>query len=143
MHQKKKLLFVIESLTLAGSEKSLIALLSNLNPALYDIDLQLFKFGNELEKFIPDYVNLLPEQEYITFASNSWKDSIKQVLSSTRSRWLVSKVVYSIKLRMRSRNHSEVAKVFWETVGGNFSTNDKQYDVAIAFAQGVPTFFCD
>ena len=48
---KKKVLFVIESLTCAGGEKSLTTLLNLFNYEKYDVELQLFSYGGELEKW--------------------------------------------------------------------------------------------
>ena len=141
MNQRKKILFVIESLTLAGSEKSLIALLSNLDSKKYDIDLQLFHYGKELEKFIPDHVNLLPALDYTLFAAQSWKDTFKQGLLNKKLSYLKAKLFFSLGLRMKKRNHSEIAKLYWNSVGNAFQTSNREYDIAIAFAQGVPTFY--
>ena len=55
----KKILFVINSLTIGGSEKSLISLLSLLDYKEYKVDLLMLKKGEELEKFIPNEVNIL------------------------------------------------------------------------------------
>lgn len=137
MKQKKDLLFVIESLTLAGSEKSLIALLSNLDSDLYNVDLQLFKYGEELEKFIPNFVNILSPLDYPLFVQKSIPDNIR----SKNFKFLLAKLKYSAGLRTRKRNHSEIAKLYWESVKDVFKIGKKKYDVAIAFAQGVPTFY--
>ena len=137
MKQKKKLLFVIESLALAGSEKSLIALLSNLDSEKYEIDLQLFRFGAELEKFIPSYVNVLPALPYTKFTKQSFLKSI----FSFKFSYLIPKGLYSLKLRKGKRNHSEIATVYWQTLHKVFDKQEKKYDVAIAYAQGVPTFY--
>lgn len=137
MKQKKKLLFVIESLTLAGSEKSLIALLSNLDADLYNIDLQLFRYGGELEAFLPKYINVLPTLPYNDFASKSLSNTFK----SLNFKFIVSKLTYSLRLRTKKRNHSEIAKLYWESVQNAFSIQEKEYDVAVAYAQGVPTFY--
>lgn len=141
MKQKKKILFAIESLTLAGSEKSLIALLSNLDSKKYDIDLQLFHYGKELEKFIPNHVNLLPALDYTLFAAQSWKDTFKEGLLNRKLSYLRAKLFYSLGLRMKKRNHSEIAKLYWNSVGNAFKTSKREYDVAIGFAQGFPTFY--
>ena len=141
MKQKKKVLFVIESLTLAGSEKSLIALLTNLDSNLYEIDLQLFRFGGELQKFIPSYINVLPELSYITYSSKSWRFNIKEALLNRKFSSLISKMQFSFGLRTRKRNHSEIAKLYWKSAENAFTTSKKNYDVAIAFAQGIPTFY--
>ncbi|NGX84735.1 glycosyltransferase [Aequorivita sp. KMM 9714] len=137
MGQKIKLLFVIESLTLAGSEKSLIALLTNLDSELYEIDLQLFRYGGELEGFLPNYVNVLPVLPYNDFVSRPFIQNFK----SLNFKFIKAKLTYSLGLRKRTRNHSEIAKLYWESVQNTFSIQSKKYDVAIAFAQGVPTFY--
>ena len=46
---KKKLLFVIESLTNAGAEKSLVTFLSILDYSKYEVDLQLFSYVGAFE----------------------------------------------------------------------------------------------
>ncbi|WP_313114950.1 glycosyltransferase [Aequorivita sediminis] len=137
MVKKKKLLFVIESLTLAGSEKSLIALLTNLDSDLYDIDLQLFKYGGELERFLPKYVNLLSPLPYTLFARKSFARNLK----SFNIKFIKAKITYSLGLRLQKRNHTEIAKLYWKSVKHAFEVQDMKYDVAIAYAQGVPTFY--
>ena len=49
----KKLLFAIESLGIGGAEKSLVTLLNLLDYTTYEVDLQLFSYGGELEKMLP------------------------------------------------------------------------------------------
>lgn len=134
---KKKILFVIESLTLAGSEKSLIALLNNLNPKLYEIELQLFGYGGELEQFVPDFVKILPRLSYIEFVSKSLIENVK----SNNIKFLLAKLSYSVGLRCNKGNHSDKARMYWKIVGGAFSVQPKKYDIAIAYAQGIPTFY--
>ena len=56
---KKRILFVIESLEVAGAEKSLISLLSLIDYSEYEVDLQLFSYGGELESLLPKEVKLL------------------------------------------------------------------------------------
>lgn len=73
---KKQLLFVIESLTCAGAEKSLVTLLNKIDYSKYDVDLQLFTYGGEFEELLPKEVNLLPPLKYFFMA----KESIKSLL---------------------------------------------------------------
>lgn len=138
---KKKVLFVNESLTLAGGEKSLIALLTNLNPELYDIDLQLFKYGGELDIFIPDFVNILPASHYTNYVEKSWGQNVLDLFKGKDFSFFKSKLSYSIYLRKGDFNHPEKAQIYWETVGESIQISNKTYDVAIAYAQGVPTFY--
>jgi glycosyltransferase involved in cell wall biosynthesis len=139
--QNKKILFVQESLTLAGGEKSLIALLSNLDPNKYDIDLQLFKFGGALDKLIPDYVNILPPIPYTQFAAQSWKDNFLSVFKKKNFSYLLSKIKYSLSIRRGAFNTSETAERYWKNIGHNIENNPDKYDVAIAYAHNIPTFY--
>lgn len=133
-----KIFFVIESLTLAGSEKSLIALLSNLDPELYEVDLQLFRYGGELEDFLPDYVRLLPPLPYNEFAKKTLIKNVK----SLKFRFLMAKLAYTFSLRMnKSRNVSDTATLYWKSVQSAFSIKETEYDIAIAYAQGAPTYY--
>src|SRR5690554_3704704 len=141
MKSRKKLLFVNESLTLAGGEKSLIALLNNLDPALYDIDLQLFRYGEELDVFIPEYVNVLPPFDYAWYASNSWKQNLITAMKGKDWQFLKSKLSYSINIRKGAFNHPEKAQLYWEAVSRSIPESQEHYDIAIAYAQGIPTFY--
>src|SRR5690554_1028857 len=141
MEAKKKILFVNESLTLAGGEKSLIALLNNLNPELYDIDLQLFRYGGALDVFIPDHVNVLPPFDYSLYAQNSWKQNLTSAIKGKGWQFLKSKLSYSINIRKGTFNHPEKAQLYWEAVHRSIPESQEQYDIAIAYAQGIPTFY--
>ena len=58
-----KILIAIHYMHLGGAEISLIGLLQTLDPQKVDIDLFVYSHEGELMKFIPDYVNLLPEEK--------------------------------------------------------------------------------
>src|SRR5690554_6616301 len=141
MTAKKKILFVNESLTLAGGEKSLIALLNNLDPALYDIDLQLFKYGGELDEFVPEYVNVLPPLPYTLYVERSWKHNVLECLKGKHWKFFKSKLAYSINIRRGNFNHPEKAQLYWESVASSITQSKENYDVAIAYGQGIPTFY--
>lgn len=141
MTKKIKLLFVNESLTLAGGEKSLISLLTYLNPEKYQIDLQLFYYGGELESFVPKYVNLLPPIPYSIFSSHNLMKNIGSLYKKNHFEFLLSKLSYSFKLRIGEHNHPEKAQMYWESLHNVIPTKDERYDVAIAYAQGIPTFY--
>ena len=138
---KKKLLFVNESLALAGGEKSLIALLSKLDPNKYEIDLQLFKYGKELDAFIPEHVNILPPMPYANFIAEGWLKNICSLINLTGVKFFISKLTYSINIRRGTYNHSEKSQIYWEAVANSLTVSNKKYDIAIAYAQGIPTYY--
>jgi|SRR5690554_89660 len=141
MDTKKRVLFVNESLTLAGGEKSLIALLSNLDPELYDIDLQLFQYGRELDVLIPEYVNVLPAIPYTQFANQSWAKNLLSIFSKTNFSYFKAKLGFSLAIRQGKFNTSEIAQRYWNHISSVIPNNKKKYDVVIAYAHNVPTFY--
>lgn len=135
---KKKLLFVIESLTLGGAEKSLVTLLNLLDYSKYDVDLLLFAQGGAFQQLLPPSVNLLPVPEYFSYNSIPWSALGKKV---KHPGMLMAQLRYSAALRMRKHSHIEKAVLLWARSRNCFRCMEQEYDVAIAYAQGVPTFF--
>lgn len=134
---KKKLLFVIESLATAGAEKSLVTLLSVLDYSKYEVDLQLFSYGGELERYVPKEVNLLPPLSYTQFTN---KGIVQQLLSFDLKK-LIARFRYSLAIRHGKLTHPDKARIYWQCVSNCIPQNEKQYDAAIGYAQGVPTLY--
>lgn len=135
---KKQLLFVIESLTLGGAEKSLVTLLNLLDYSKYDVDLILFAQGGPFQSLLPREVNLLPVPDYFAYNGIPWT-KVGQKLKEPDK--LVAQLRYSVALRTGKHNHIEKAVLLWQASHRCFEVLPKEYDVAIAYAQGVPTFF--
>ena len=134
---KRKLLFVIESLVAAGAERSLISLLTVMDYSRFDVDLQLFRYGGDLERLLPKQVNLLPPFDYTLFAEKSiWKQLLSLDIRKTARRFL-----YSILIRMGKSTHADKARIYWKTIGGFLPEKESRYDSAIAYSQGIPTFY--
>ena len=132
---KKHILFVIDSMGIGGAEKSLTTLLQLLDYSRYEVDLQLFAYGGSLEQFLPVEVNVLPQLNYTHFLSQPiWKQFYHPTM-------LLARMKYSLKIRKRSLLNSEIASLYWQTIGQHVADNPKNYDVAIAYAQGIPTFY--
>ena len=132
---KKKLLFVIDSLGIGGAEKSLLTLLNCIDSTKYEIDLQLFSKGGEFEKFLPKNINILPNIDYLSYCS-------KSIVSTISPKYIISRLCYSLKLRFnKTASHPDKAMMFWKSTKKTFQKQIKQYDVAIAYSQGVPTFY--
>ena len=54
---------------------------------------------------------------------------------------LLAQLRYSATLRTGKHSHIEKAVMLWESSRNCFQSMEQEYDVAIAYAQGVPTFF--
>jgi len=132
---KKSLLFVIDSLTIGGAEKSLISLINLIDSTKFDIDLLVFRSGGELEKYIPKCVNILPVPEYFRYVSKKIKKK-KPV-------YLFLKYKISLSLRVNSIKkkpiHSE--QIVFKNLKNRMFPLLKTYDFAVAYSQGMPTYF--
>ena len=138
---KKSLLFVIDSLDVAGAEKSLVTLLNLLDYTKYKVDLQLFAYGNVLEKLVPEEVNILKPLKYTTFAKRNLKSAIIHSLLPSQFRMLSSRMKYSFHIRRGNYSNPQKARIYWERISNVIENNPKKYDVAISYAQGIPTFY--
>ncbi|WP_078553420.1 glycosyltransferase [Bacillus alkalicellulosilyticus] len=134
----KKILFVIDSLSMGGAEKSLVTLLNCIDQSKYQIDLLMFKRGGDLETLVPNFINILPEPEYFRYI-NKRKISLNKSLF-----YLFYRYKTSFKLRINNMSthkwHSEqvVYKNINKVIG---LPMNKNYDAAIAYSQGFPTYF--
>lgn len=138
---KKRILFVIDSLICAGAEKSLVTLLSLLDYSKYEVDLQLFRYGGEFECFLPKEVNLLPPLDYTCFLEKGLYSQIKGFVRGNHLDYLIARLKFSLRLRLNKQTNITRARHYWQTVGDVIFKSKKRYDYAIAYAQGIPTFY--
>ena len=127
--------------TALKAEKSLTTLLSLLNYSKYDVDLQLFGYGGALEELVPKEVNILKPMEYIKFSSLSTKNAVIKSLKNMNFKMLSSRLKFSLAIRKDNYSNAQKARVYWQKVSNVIEKNNKEYDIAISYAQGVPTFY--
>lgn len=134
----KNILFVLDSLTCGGAEKSLISLLNSIDYKKYNVDLLLFKRGGEFERFLPGKVNLLEVPEYFKFLNGEYQGSIKN-----KAMYLSKRLRVSLRLRINNRSkykiHSE--QIVYKCINNSLNNINKNYDIAVAYSQGLPTYF--
>lgn len=123
---KKKVLFFIESLQCGGAEKSLISLFPLLDYSKMDVDLLLLQRGGVFEQYVPECVHIITFDQQV----QSWMFRIFQVLFSLRLRWN--------RLIGRKEHGAETR---WRTMHRAYTPIMKHYDVAIAYQQGLPTYY--
>lgn len=136
---KKRILFVINSLTIGGSEKSLVSLLNTIDYSKYDVDLMMFKVGEEFDIYIPKEVNVLDIPNYYKFLSNKNFD----LNLTNKIKFLITRLKTSINLRINSfkKNYINTEQILYKSQHKILSKLDEKYDVAIAYSQGFPTYF--
>lgn len=135
----KKILFVINSLTIGGSEKSLVSLLGNIDYSMYEVDLLMFKKGEDFDKYIPKEVNVLDEPEYYKFLKNK----SKEVNIINKAKFTYYRIKTSVKLRINSKKKRwlQAEQVLYFSQKNILNAPQKNYDIAIAYSQGMPTYF--
>lgn len=118
--EKKKIIFVIESLSLGGAEKSLVTLLNNLDFEALQVTLLLFNRGGIFEKYIPKEVRVI-------------KGANPRLTLWDRMRYKVGKMLPNQKLHE--------AQLFWSIAGGKMQALPDHYDVAVAYNQQLVTYY--
>ena len=135
---KKRIIFVIESLNLGGAEKSLVTLLNLLDYSKYEVDLLLFAQGGPFQELLPEKVTLLSVPDYCSYTCIPWH-SFGEKLKNPMA--LFAQLRYSLALRLKKHTNIEKAALLWKYSQSCFTNLPESYDVAIAYAQGLPTFF--
>lgn len=128
---KKQILFVIDSLDCGGAEKSLVSLLQVIEPSRYDIDLLILDHNREkrkglFEKYIPEGINVL---DFHLFGKSLFE--------------LIRKFFHYLRLspQLRLIHSRHGTEVYWRSAHFDYKRLEKHYEVAIAYQQGIPTFY--
>lgn len=118
---KTKILILIDSLTCGGAEKSLISLLPFLAERDYDITLMVIKPGGLFERYVPGNVKLMTFPYQLP---------------------LMRRLAFSLALRLIQKGRkAHGAEMYWQYAGRYLPELKEEYDVAIAYQQGFPTFY--
>jgi glycosyltransferase involved in cell wall biosynthesis len=138
---KKSILFTIDSLDCAGAEKSLVTLLNLIDFDKFSVDLMLFAHGNVLEELVPKQVNILDPIRYTKFSQMNLLEAFTFSFRTFSFKFFAARLKYSIQLRLRKYSNAQKARLFWENISPVIEENNKSYDIAISYAQGIPTFY--
>ena len=135
----KEILFVSDSLATGGLEKTLIDLCNNLDYSKYNVDLYLFNEGRDLVSQLNSNVNLLPDSPFFSTVFNkSVGVSLKVLLKQKRFDLAFYRVVRFLKSRFKTHRFS---KLDWFFQKKTMLKIEKQYDVAIGFAEGSAGYY--
>ncbi|MEH7549437.1 glycosyltransferase [Neobacillus vireti] len=133
---KKKILFVIDSLKSGGAEKSLVSLLTLFDYSSYEVDLLMFSNEGLYMPLLPKEVNILDVPNYFRKQNSGLIGLIK----NNDYKELCLRLGTSISLRNPLiKKHG--AQINWTFASKGLNKLDKKYDVAIAYSQGLPTYF--
>lgn len=143
---KKKLLFVINTLSRAGAEVALLELLRALDPKEYDISLFVLMGQGELLAELPDYVHVrnrdFCEESVLTKAGR--RHMVRTVLRAFASRGtLVRALPYllSASASMLRRGRLMVDKLLWPVIADGAMRPEESFDLAVAFLEGGSAYY--
>ncbi|GAE31352.1 glycosyltransferase [Halalkalibacter hemicellulosilyticus] len=140
---KKSLLFVINNFNIGGPQKSLLALLHELDFKKYDVDLLILQEGGKLVEFLPSEVSLVNPHKKHRYAILSKKHISRYILEMCRS--LDIKFLYntlkSIIFGVYKRNMTESKQKFWQRNKEVLPKLEKYYDIAFGVSSGHSLYF--
>jgi len=146
MQEKKKILFVINTMGRAGAEKVLTALLRQLDPDLVEVDLLSLIPRGEMYSRVPEFVNILNTEPIM--ASVLDKDGKKYVKRHVFKALLkkarfISYLPYALKNIKAQKKRGRVMpdKLFWKLISDSAPRFSKEYDLAVGYTEGASTYY--
>lgn len=104
----KKILIIMPSMFIGGAERSLLGLLEAFDYDQYQVDLFLYRHEGELLQYIPEEVNVLPENEYYKV----FDVSIKSLLFSKKIIYGIARICSKVALHIHSALKKEPAGIW-------------------------------
>ena len=135
---KKNILFVIDSLGSGGAEKSLVSLLTLFDYSKYNVDLMMFSPTGLYLPLLPKEVKVLDVPEFL----QNQNKGIKHLIKNVKAKELYLRMRVSLDIRnsyLNSKFHG--AQISWKWMSKGIDNLHKEYDVAIAYSQGMPTYY--
>jgi len=137
---KKKLLFIIPSLSAGGGEKSLVTLLSQLDYSRYEADLFLLHHEGLFMDFLPGEVRVLSLPESYRSFAQPLARSVLHYLGRGRLSLAASRLLFALVSRMAGTSRSE--QLNWKRLSRVLPALPGSYDVAVGFLEKTSNYFC-
>lgn len=137
--KRNNILFVVPSLRIGGVEKSFVNFINSLKCENSCVDLKILdNDGYEAYKdCIPKYVNILPEDN-TSVLFKTFKNSIIELLKSKRILLAAKRTLCPL---IKLFYNICVDQAFWKVLKSDISALNKEYDLAVAYADGKATYY--
>lgn len=124
---KKRVLFIIDSLTCGGAEKSLVSLLPLLNQEKYELYLWTRSPGGAFASLVPKHVHIVNQPKYTIFEHLKFK---------------LGGILYSIMFRWNKfiGKNEHATETLWKCQGWAIKIPKGNWDTVVAYQQGMPTY---
>lgn len=123
----KKILFVIDSLTCGGAEKSLVSLLPLLSREKYEISLWMLSPIGPFISLVPKDIHIIEQPSYTRI----------EQLKLRMGRLFFSLLIRVMKL-LKIKEHG--AETLWKCIGWAYKIPKGEWDAIFAYQQGFPTY---
>ncbi len=132
----KSILIVMHAMELGGAERALLGMLENIDYTQYSVDLFLLRHEGELLKYIPEEVNVLPENSsYSCMAVPIQNVLKKEKINIAYHRWLGKRAAKKRVNELGLPADNDVALEYSHkyTVDAMPLISDKEYDLVISY----------
>ena len=132
----KSLLIVMHAMELGGAERALLGMLENMDYTRYSVDLFLLRHEGELLKYIPEEVNLMPENPSYSCMAVPIQNVLKKgKFSIAYHRWLGKKAARKRVQELGLPADNDVALEYSHkyTVDIMPMISEKEYDLVISY----------
>jgi len=140
--EKKKILFVITNINIGGPQKSLLALLDNIDYDVFDVDVCVIKPKGTLAAYFNEKVNFVNTPEVVTAATLPSENIIywlKVLLKNNRYSMFVDGVISILKHLILKRNMNQERQKFWKKHNKELPKLEKNYDLSFGIL-GLSTY---
>jgi len=143
---KKKLLFVINTLSAAGAEMALLELLRRLNPNEYEISLYVLMGQGELSDRLPGHAALLNKnyKRVSVLSKEGRKHMYKHIIKAMLCRGTIIRRLPYITgcfLEMVKNHKIWPDKLLWRVISDGSPRLKETYDLAVAYLEGGSTYY--
>ncbi|MEK0089852.1 glycosyltransferase [Tetragenococcus halophilus] len=140
--EKKKLLFVISNLNIGGPQKSLLALLDNIDYDIFDVDVCVLRPDGELASFFNKNVNFIDVSELLTAATLPSENIVywlKVLLKQGQYRMFSDAIISIARHIFLKRNMNQERQKFWRKHANQLPKFSKEYDLSFGIL-GLSTY---
>ena len=131
----KKILIFSHAMELGGAERALLGLLETIDTTKYNVDLFLMRHQGELMKYIPDNINLLPENKKYSCLAIPLKKVVKRGEWSIALARIRGKFAAKRKIKLLGIEDNDIALEYSHkyTLNCMPQISNEEYDFAISF----------
>lgn len=142
----KNILFVINTLGMAGAEMALLELLDRFDDPAYDVDLYVIMGQGELAGRLPGHVRLLNKtfSEESVLSAKGRQVMMRRVLTAMFRRGTVfRRLPYLLGngMEMVKKRRIQADKLLWRILSDGGEWPDREYDLAVAFIEGGAAYY--